>query len=356
MNLSFFKFNTIAIFFLLLLVCPLSALTFINYNFQVLLATSDPTGVAYVQTINLDGETNLKTRYARQETLSKMPQNGTIDGVIRCERPNRNIYGFHANLEINGKQVSLGPANIVLRGCELKNTAWAVGVVVYAGKETKVMLNSSGAPSKRSRLESHMNGETLILSVMLVTLCLVVSILNGIWLVVHKSELTDMQYFRLKDYSTGVTKNYNYYGVAMTVFIIFLMAVIVFQIMIPISLYISMELVRLGQAYFMARDLNLYDESSKSSFNCRALNINEDLGQIKYVFSDKTGTLTENKMEFQCATIRGVDYSASTGSLYGVDAGYSVVGKVFILFFLFGLILKVAKAPKKLLIGPSIDY
>ncbi|KAJ4780408.1 Phospholipid-transporting ATPase [Rhynchospora pubera] len=292
---------------------------------MVLLATSDPTGVAYVQTINLDGETNLKTRYARQETLSKMPQNGTINGVIRCERPNRNIYGFHANLEVDGKRVSLGPANIVLRGCELKNTAWAVGVVVYAGKETKVMLNSSGAPSKRSRLETHMNRETLILSVMLVVLCSVVAILNGIWLVVHKSKLTDTQYFRLKDYSTGVTKNYNYYGVALTVFIIFLMAVIVFQIMIPISLYISMELVRLGQAYFMARDSNLYDESSKSKFNCRALNINEDLGQIKYVFSDKTGTLTENKMEFQCATIRGFDYSAGTSSLYGEDTGYSVV-------------------------------
>ncbi|KAJ4807045.1 Phospholipid-transporting ATPase [Rhynchospora pubera] len=292
---------------------------------MVLLATSDPTGVAYVQTINLDGETNLKTRYARQETLSKMPQNGTINGVIRCERPNRNIYGFHANLEVDGKRVSLGPANIVLRGCELKNTAWAVGVVVYAGKETKVMLNSSGAPSKRSRLETHMNRETLILSVMLVVLCSVVAILNGIWLVVHKSKLTDTQYFRLKDYSTGVTKNYNYYGVALTVFIIFLMAVIVFQIMIPISLYISMELVRLGQAYFMARDSNLYDENSKSKFNCRALNINEDLGQIKYVFSDKTGTLTENKMEFQRATIRGFDYSAGTSSLYGEDTGYSVV-------------------------------
>ncbi|KAL0288786.1 UNVERIFIED_CONTAM: Phospholipid-transporting ATPase 1 [Sesamum angustifolium] len=95
----------------------------------------------------------------------------------------------------------------------------------------------------------------------------------------------------------------------MEIFFVFLMSVIVFQVMIPISLYISMELVRVGQAYFMIRDDRMFDKSSNSRFQCRALNINEDLGQIKYVFSDKTGTLTENKMEFQCASIGGIDYS-----------------------------------------------
>ncbi|RWW81257.1 hypothetical protein BHE74_00010386 [Ensete ventricosum] len=278
---------------------------------MVLLATSDPTGVAYVQTINLDGESNLKTRYAKQETMSRLPSiiAGSVTTVIRCETPNRNIYGFHANLEVDGKRVSLGASNIILRGCELKNTAWAIGVAVYTGIETKVMLNSSGATSKRSRLETHMNRETLLLSAILITLCSAVSICNGIWLAIHRDELELSQYFRKRDYSGGDEKYYNYYGIAMQVFFVFLMAVIVFQIMIPISLYISMELVRLGQAYFMIRDNNLYDESSSSRFQCRALNINEDLGQIRYVFSDKTGTLTENKMVFQCASIRGIDYS-----------------------------------------------
>ncbi|XP_024026238.1 phospholipid-transporting ATPase 1-like isoform X2 [Morus notabilis] len=276
---------------------------------MVLLSTSDPTGVAYVQTTNLDGESNLKSRYAKQETLFKLPEMEKVSGVIRCEKPNRNIYGFQANLEIDGKKLSLGPSNVVLRGCDLKNTGWAIGVAVYAGRETKAMLNNSGAPSKRSRLETRMNVEIIILSVFLISLCTVVSVLAAVWLRRHRDELDYLPFYRRKDFSEEEVENYNYYGWGLEIVFTFLMSVIVFQIMIPISLYISMELVRVGQAYFMIRDSQMYDEASNSRFQCRALNINEDLGQIKYVFSDKTGTLTENKMEFQCASIGGVDYS-----------------------------------------------
>ncbi|MBA0749858.1 hypothetical protein Gogos_003736 [Gossypium gossypioides] len=297
---------------------------------MVLLSTSDPTGVAYVQTINLDGESNLKTRYAKQETLMKIPENDKVIGLIKCEKPNRNIYGFQANIEVDGKQLSLGPSNIILRGCELKNTAWAVGVAVYAGRETKAMLNSSGAPSKRSRLETHMNLEIIFLSLFLIALCTVVSICAAVWLRRHRKELDYLPFYRRKEFSDGEEENYNYYGWGFEICFTFLMSVIVFQIMIPISLYISMELVRVGQAYFMIRDTQMYDESSNSRFQCRALNINEDLGQIKYVFSDKTGTLTENKMEFQCASIWGVDYSGGNAISLDQNDGYfvKVDGKV----------------------------
>ncbi|CAK9163424.1 unnamed protein product [Ilex paraguariensis] len=296
---------------------------------MVLLSTSDPTGVAYVQTINLDGESNLKTRYAKQETISKLPEEGKISGLIKCEKPNRNIYGFHAYMEIDGKRVSLGPSNIILRGCELKNTAWALGVAVYAGRETKAMLNNSGAPSKRSRLETYMNREIILLSLFLVGLCMVVSVCAAIWLRHNRDELDIIPFYRRKDFSEDEVGNYNYYGWGLEIFFTFLMSVIVFQIMIPISLYISMELVRVGQAYFMIRDTRMYDEASNSRFQCRALNINEDLGQIKYVFSDKTGTLTENKMEFQCASIWGIDYSGRDTRIQDEQVEYSIQdGKV----------------------------
>ncbi|KFK24933.1 hypothetical protein AALP_AA8G043800 [Arabis alpina] len=277
---------------------------------MVLLATSDPTGVVYVQTTNLDGESNLKTRYAKQETLLKAADLESFDGFIKCEKPNRNIYGFQANMEIDGRRLSLGPSNIILRGCELKNTVWALGVVVYAGGETKAMLNNSGAPSKRSRLETRMNLEIILLSLFLIVLCTTAAATAAVWLRRHRDDLDIILFYRRKDYAEKPGgKNHNYYGWGWEIFFTFFMAVIVYQIMIPISLYISMELVRIGQAYFMTRDDQMYDESSNSSFQCRALNINEDLGQIKYLFSDKTGTLTDNKMEFQCACIGGVDYS-----------------------------------------------
>lgn len=301
---------------------------------MVLLSTSDPTGVAYVQTINLDGESNLKTRYAKQETLSRLPEKEKITGVIKCENPNRNIYGFHGFMEIDGKRLSLGPSNIVLRGCELKNTRWVLGVAVYAGRETKVMLNSSGAPSKRSRLETRMNSEIIILSGFLVALCTVVSLCAAVWLRRHNDNLDDILFYRKKDYSEGKVDNYKYYGWGLEILFTFLMSVIVFQIMIPISLYISMELVRVGQAYFMIRDTQMYDEASNARFQCRALNINEDLGQIKYVFSDKTGTLTENKMEFQCASIWGVDYNDATSNSGKDQVGYSVQGNKSVLLII----------------------
>ncbi|KAJ6317271.1 hypothetical protein OIU76_012919 [Salix suchowensis] len=297
---------------------------------MVLLSTSDSTGVAYVQTINLDGESNLKTRYAKQETLSKIPEKEKISGLIKCEKPNRNIYGFQANMDIDGKRLSLGPSNIILRGCELKNTSWAIGVAVYCGRETKAMLNNSGSPSKRSWLESRMNSEIIVLSVFLIALCTVVSISAAVWLRRRRDELDTIPFYRRKSFHEDKPENYNYYGWGAEIVFTFLMSIIVFQIMIPISLYISMELVRVGQAYFMIRDTQMYDEASNSRFQCRALNINEDLGQIKYVFSDKTGTLTENKMEFQCASVWGVDYSDGKANTQNQQARYfvKVDGKV----------------------------
>lgn len=80
------------------------------------------------------------------------------------------------------------------------------------------------------------------------------------------------------------------------------------QVLIPISLYVSIEIVKLGQIFFIQNDLDLYDARLDTGIQCRALNITEDLGQIQYLFSDKTGTLTENRMLFRRCTVAGKEY------------------------------------------------
>lgn len=85
--------------------------------------------------------------------------------------------------------------------------------------------------------------------------------------------------------------------------------VIILQIMIPLSLYVTIELCKIMQVYHIHNCIDLYDSQTNKRTECRAMNITEELGQIQYVFSDKTGTLTENRMIFRRCTIVGVDYN-----------------------------------------------
>jgi phospholipid-translocating ATPase len=78
--------------------------------------------------------------------------------------------------------------------------------------------------------------------------------------------------------------------------------------MIPISLKVTLDLCKLFYAKFINNDLELYDEETDTPAHSNSTALSEDLGQIEYVLTDKTGTLTENVMMLKVCTIGGTQY------------------------------------------------
>jgi magnesium-transporting ATPase (P-type) len=78
--------------------------------------------------------------------------------------------------------------------------------------------------------------------------------------------------------------------------------------MIPISLYVIIEMLKLGQASIISKDVDLYCREDGNFSTCRNSDLIEEMGQVEFIFSDKTGTLTQNKMEFKKITVDGIVY------------------------------------------------
>ncbi|XP_006865006.1 PREDICTED: probable phospholipid-transporting ATPase VB [Chrysochloris asiatica] len=268
----------------------------------LLLFSSDPSGICHLETANLDGETNLKQRrvvkgFSQQEAQFE-PEH--FHNTIVCEKPNNNLNRFKGYMEHPDEtRTGFGSESLLLRGCTIRNTEVAVGIVIYTGHETKAMLNNSGPRYKRSKIERRMNTDIFFCIGLLFLMCLIGAVGHTIW----NGTFEEHPPFDVPDANGG------FLPLALRGFYMFLTMIILLQVLIPISLYVSIELVKLGQVFFLHNDLDLYDEETNVPIQCRALNITEDLGQIQYIFSDKTGTLTENKMVFRRCTIMGNEFS-----------------------------------------------
>ncbi|KAF9946312.1 hypothetical protein BGZ70_003285, partial [Mortierella alpina] len=264
----------------------------------LILSSSEQEPICYVETRNLDGETNLKIRRC-------VPGLGDLRSPDDCakrpfwvesEGPTNNLLKYHGavvfparskNLDASSTQeqeqeqeqalvrVGVDMNHLLLRGCVLRNTTWVIGLVVF----------------------------TVINLVILATICCIFALLSNRW---EKTYLNKGAPFTTTDPTS------HYHNPTYATFISFMMSVITFQNLVPVALYLTVEGVKTIQAYFIYRDQELYYEERDVACVPRSWNLSDDLGQIEYIFSDKTGTLTTNQMEFKQCSIQGhvFDYTA----------------------------------------------
>ncbi|EQC34176.1 hypothetical protein SDRG_08383 [Saprolegnia diclina VS20] len=268
-----------------------------------------PAGICYVETKSLDGETNLKLRQGLECTYTTVQDDShlaDLEGRVLCEQPNNSIHRFSGTLTLrNGVQETIGVNAILLRGCTLRNTEFIYGLVVNTGPDTKIMMASQNKKTvKWSNMERRLNTQILYICGLMVVLCLFGAIGATVWNRRYLSNKPNDKAWYLYFSSRDVTVA----NPVANFFLLFLYFFLLLNSFIPVSLYVSMTSVKFVQAYFMNNDLKMYHAESDTPCQVRTMSLNEELGQVDYVFSDKTGTLTCNIMEFRKCSIRGVAY------------------------------------------------
>ncbi|XP_024908720.1 phospholipid-transporting ATPase ID-like isoform X2 [Cynoglossus semilaevis] len=265
----------------------------------LLLSSSEPLNLVYIETAELDGETNLKVRQALTVTGDlgdNVEKLADFSGEVCCEPPNNRLDRFTGTLTVAGQKYPLDNEKILLRGCTLRNTEWCFGLVLFGGPETKLMQNCGKSTFKRTSIDRLMNVLVLCIFGFLAFMCTILAIGNWFWETNEGSQFT-VFLPRQEGIDTGFSA-----------FLTFWSYVIILNTVVPISLYVSVEIIRLGNSFYIDWDRKMYYNRNDTPAEARTTTLNEELGQIKYVFSDKTGTLTQNIMTFNKCSINGKSY------------------------------------------------
>ena len=273
----------------------------------VLLSSSYDDGICYVETMNLDGETNLKLKQALDATSALQEDSSFKDfsALIKCEDPNASLYTFVGSMEYDEQQLPLSPQQILLRDSKLRNTEYIFGAVIFTGHDTKVMQNATDPPSKRSKIERRMDKIVYLLLGLLVFIATLGSVFFGI------TTEKDLEGGRTKRWYLKPQNADVYFDpkrAPLAAILHALTALLLYGYFIPISLYVSIEICKILQSMFINEDAQMYYEEADKPAHARTSNLNEELGQVDTVLSDKTGTLTCNSMEFLKCSIAGTAY------------------------------------------------
>ncbi|XP_013865152.1 phospholipid-transporting ATPase ID isoform X2 [Austrofundulus limnaeus] len=272
----------------------------------LLLSSSEPHGLCYIETAELDGETNMKVRQSVPVTAELGDPNNlaTFNGEVVCEPPNNKLDRFCGSLYWRDRKYLLTNQNMLLRGCVLRNTEACYGLVIFAGPDTKLMQNSGRTKFKRTSIDRLMNTLVLWIFGFLVCMGVILAVGNAVW----EKEVGSL----FQSYLPWDPPVDNF---LFSAFLSFWSYVIILNTVVPISLYVSVEVIRLGHSYFINWDRQMFCSQCNTAAEARTTTLNEELGQVEYIFSDKTGTLTQNIMSFNKCSINGQTYGERTDQM-----------------------------------------
>jgi len=239
-----------------------------------LLYTTGKNGMIFIKTDQLDGETDWKLRRSIEKTQLAFENNELtkLRCFINAEPPHKDIYKFHGTFYSEDEM--LGPPI----GLDLTNTLWAdtivtsgfaLGLVIYTGLDTKARQNARSPRSKVSRVDQEISWMSFILFIVLLCLALVLVLSNGI-----KGQW----------------------------YLLFMRYVLLLSSIIPISLRVNLDLAKTWYSLGINNDKAIPDTVARNMM------IPEDLGRIEMLLSDKTGTLTQNDMEFKAFFVDNSKY------------------------------------------------
>uniref|UniRef100_A0A7S2VCJ9 P-type sodium-transporting ATPase4 n=1 Tax=Entomoneis paludosa TaxID=265537 RepID=A0A7S2VCJ9_9STRA len=246
-------------------------------------------------------------------------QDGRFIAALTTEPPNPSVHTFQGKLTLppfdplgSCIDLPLDAENVLLRGAVLRNTEWMIGVAFFTGTDTKLVQNSFKTPSKFSQLDILMNKTVIVI------LCVMISIISYLAtaaVIFNNDQFDELFYAGFNKNETEPwpylpdlpapeweteTRNWMQF---------FLLYVTLLTNFIPLSLYVTVEVITFCMLAFVYVDLQMYDDTTNTRAVARSTIIT-DLGRIQYIFSDKTGTLTQNVMRFKRCSVDGMAFGA----------------------------------------------
>eukprot|EP01060_Flectonema_neradi_P040259 TRINITY_DN9109_c0_g1_i4.p1 TRINITY_DN9109_c0_g1~~TRINITY_DN9109_c0_g1_i4.p1 ORF type:complete len:841 (+),score=153.62 TRINITY_DN9109_c0_g1_i4:55-2577(+) len=253
----------------------------------LLLQSSDPDGVAYIRTDNLDGEIDLKSRTAVAE-IQSLPSAVEFNGSVTCEQPDMKLYHFNSVVEYQSEKYSVSGEQLLLQSCFLQNTDWVLGLAVYTGKDTKCCQAKQLPPLKTANVDRQISTYAVVVFLCQIAVAAIMGIIGNI---MQGTEAQDAWYLAMPSATV-----LDYLIIPMRFFLLT-------SVMIPISFKVIIDVSKYLISILISNDIAMYDPEEDCPAKSNNTSIAEDLGQIDIILTDKTGTLTDNKMLFKACSL-----------------------------------------------------